>query len=264
MPEWLLKSDEYIPAKSKDTFINKSILSLLRLLSRFCFKSKNTKGLFKINAVFKVISALLIVTLLSLSRSMMFIASIIILLLFVLSTLEAYEIKSILSVSVTAVLFSLIVLIPSMLMGNVSNSIKIVFKVFASVTVVNLLSYTTEWNDITGALKIFFIPDIFILVLDITLKYIMVLGNFSLDMLYALKLRSVGKSIGKHYSVFGIMGTMFIKSKEMADEMYGAMECRGFTGEYTIFKKFQFHFIDFLFILINVALVIIYFYFGRL
>ena len=30
----------------------------------------------------------------------------------------------------------------------------------------------------------------------------------------------------------GIAGTLFLKSKEMAEEMYAAMECRGFTGEY--------------------------------
>jgi cobalt/nickel transport system permease protein len=51
-------------------------------------------------------------------------------------------------------------------------------------------------------------------------------------MFYALKLRSVGRNAGKTASISGIAGTLFLKSKEMAEEMYAAMECRGFTGEY--------------------------------
>jgi cobalt/nickel transport system permease protein len=51
-------------------------------------------------------------------------------------------------------------------------------------------------------------------------------------MLHALKLRSVGRNAGKTASLSGVAGTLFLVSKEMAEEMYGAMECRGFTGEY--------------------------------
>ena len=51
-------------------------------------------------------------------------------------------------------------------------------------------------------------------------------------MLYALKLRSVGRNDGKTASLAAVAGTMFLKSKEMAEEMYSAMECRGFTGTY--------------------------------
>jgi len=74
----------------------------------------------------------------------------------------------------------------------------------------------------------------FILVLDITLKYITLLGDFALSMLYALRLRSVGKNDGKTASLSAVAGTMFLKSKEMAEEMYAAMECRGFTGTYRV------------------------------
>jgi cobalt/nickel transport system permease protein len=34
IPEWLLKNEEYTPIKDKDTFINKSILSLFSLIAR--------------------------------------------------------------------------------------------------------------------------------------------------------------------------------------------------------------------------------------
>jgi cobalt/nickel transport system permease protein len=140
----------------------------------------------------------------------------------------------------------------------------IVFKVLETVTLVSITSCTTRWNDITSALKIFFIPDIFIMVMDMTMKYIIIFGEFSINMLYSLRLRSVGKNNKKHTSLSGIIGTMFLKSKEMAEEMYGAMECRGFIGEYKINKKFRFRFNDALCIFITVLFIFGYFYFDRL
>ena len=49
------------------------------------------------------------------------------------------------------------------------------------------------------------------------------LGEFTLEMLYALKLRSVGKNRNKYGSLGGIAGTLFVKSREMSEEMSGAM-----------------------------------------
>ena len=37
----------------------------------------------------------------------------------------------------------------------------------------------------------------------------------------------------KGRALSGVLGVTFLKSREMADEMYGAMACRGFEGEYT-------------------------------
>ena len=76
--------------------------------------------------------------------------------------------------------FTFIILFPAVFWGNSYSSIMITSKVFATVTAVNMLSHSTRWNSITGALKRFFVPDIFILVLDITIKYIVMLGNFHL------------------------------------------------------------------------------------
>ena len=58
MPEWLLQKDTYLPLKDKDTFINKSILSLLRALSKLNQQSQKRADVFKINSIIKVISTL--------------------------------------------------------------------------------------------------------------------------------------------------------------------------------------------------------------
>ncbi len=264
IPEWLIKDENYVPQADKDTFINKSILSLLSVLARIRKQSGDHQDKFQVNAAFKVFFTLMLVTLVSISTNFIFVIVINVYLLVILSVMPAQEIVKILRTSFLVAVFTFVILLPAVFWGNGYSSIMIVSKVFATVTAVNILSYSSKWNSITSVLKRFFLPDTFILVLDITLKYIVMLGEFSLDMLFSLKLRSVGNNKSKYTSLSGIAGTMFIKSKEMADDMYAAMECRGFTGEYRINNQLKLKFADFIYITINAGIIFIFVYYGRI
>jgi cobalt/nickel transport system permease protein len=263
MPEWLLKDENYIPQADKDTFVNKSILSLLSILSRFKTQSGYRVETFRVSAVLKVAFTIFLIVLLSLSRSFTFIIIVNVYLLLILSMMRTGEILKILRMSFIVAFFTFIILIPAAFWGNYYSMIMITPKVFATVMAVNILSHSTQWHSITSALKTFFVPDIFILVLDITIKYIMLLGEFSLNMLYSLKLRSVGKNRNKYASISGVAGTMFIKSKEMAEDMYTAMECRGYTGEYRVYTKTKFTYADFIYMMINIVIIFAFFYLGK-
>lgn len=263
MPDWLFNDEIYTPPKDKDTFVNKSILSLLRMLSRIKVQSVSKPSKYSVNAVLKVAFTFMLVIFLSISRSFTFVIVINVYLLVVLCLMDAKDIVKILKVSFGMAFFTFVIMLPAAFWGNNYSSIMITAKVFATITAMNILSHSTKWNSITSALRRFFVPDIFILVLDITLKYISMLGDFALNMLYALKLRSVGKNKSKYASVSGIAGTLFIKSKEMAEDMYDAMECRGFTGEYHVYSNFRFTIADFLYIMINFGIVQIFIYFGK-
>ena len=263
MPEWLIRDEKYTPDSDKDTFINKSILAMLNIISKIRSQSVYKRERFKVNVYFKVVFVLMLVILLSLSRSFTFVIIINIYLLLILSMMQAKEIIIILRLSSIMALFTFIILLPSAFWGSGYSIVMITTKVFATITAVNILSHSTRWSSITSALKRFLVPDIFILVLDITIKYIDMLAEFSLNMLYALKLRSVGRNKRKYTSLSGIAGTLFIKSKEMSEDMYSAMECRGFTGEYLIYKRFKFTFADLLFSLINIGILFIFVYLGR-
>jgi len=195
------------------------------------------EGGIRFNAALKVASTLLLVVLLSLSHSFFFILFAGALILVILSFQRAELIVRVLKVSLPAAAFSFVILLPSLSWGNSTGVVMITAKVALSVTIVRLLSATTEWGSLTRALKIFFVPDLFILVLDITVRYIALLGDFSLAMLYALKLRSVGRNRGKAASLSGIGGTLFLKSRGMAEEMHAAMTCRCFTGNYRVGRE---------------------------
>ena len=260
MPEWLFKEENYIPQTDKDTFINNSVLSLLKIISKIKTQNGDKADKFHVNAVFKVAFTLMLAILLSISRNFNFVIIINVYLLAVVSLMQAEQIIKILKSSFVMAFITFIILLPAAFWGNIYSCIMITSKVFATIMALNVLSHSTKWNAVTSALKRFFVPDIFILVLDITIKYILMLGDFTLNMLYALKLRSVGKNKSKYTSLSGVAGTMFIKSKEMAEDTYSAMECRGFTGEYQINTNFKFTFADIIYIIINVGIIFIFAY----
>ena len=202
MPDWLFKDEEYTPPSDKDVFINKSILSILSVLSRIRTQSGYKTDTFRVHAAFKVAFTFLLVVLLSLSTNFTFIFIIDVYLLVILSFMDGKEILKVLGTSLLMAMFTFIILIPALLWGNTYTTIMMTSKVFSTVMAVNIVSHSTRWNAITGAFKRFFVPDVFILVLDITIKYIVMLGDFSLNMLYALKLRSVGRNKSKYYIRF--------------------------------------------------------------
>jgi cobalt/nickel transport system permease protein len=78
-------------------------------------------------------------------------------------------------------------------------------------------------------------------------------------MLYALKLRSVGRNHDKTASLSGVAGTVFLKSKEAAEEMYAAMECRGFSGTYRTATRQRPAIMDYVFMFANVFVLASFF-----
>lgn len=252
IPDWLLKNEEYVPKKDNHKFLDKSIVSILHVISRIRRKGiYSNKLIYRLNPTMKVIFTFLNIILISVSQNFKFVVLMDIYLLFSVSTLDSKEKQNILLISSFIPIFTLIMLIPSLLSGNIRNSIMIFIKVIGTILSVNLLSYTTKWEHVTRTLKLFFIPDLFIWVMEITIKYIVILGEYSISMLYALKLRSIGKNNKKYMSLSKIMGNLFLKSKEMGEEMFSAMECRGFTGEYFSKAKFTIAKKDIVYLVVN-------------
>ena len=85
-----------------------------------------------------------------------------------------------------------------------------------------------------------------------------------MDILRAVSLRSVGKNPDKAKSFSGVLGITFLKSSEMAEEMYAAMCCRGFVGEYKTQKTSTFRKQDILSLLLMIGVTGIFIYFEGL
>ena len=122
----------------------------------------------------------------------------------------------------------------------------------------------TAWHDIIASLRYLRVPSIFILILHISLKYIYLLGETALALLYAFRLRAVGRTQGKGMTMGGIMGTLFIRSRMEAQALYQAMVCRAFDGTYySGHRSWSLTWMDGLKAIIMVFLIYVFYMGGR-
>lgn len=258
IPAWLCERDTYVPPKDNDRFIGGTILSLAAVISRMLGSRHDPAERSRVLPELKIVSLLLVVVLIALSHGFVFLSAVGAVLLVFVACLGPETILRILKGTAGAVILSVFLLLPSLFFFSAPAFWLIVSKVSVSVTAVSLLSATTRRDEITRALKVSFVPDIFILVLDITIRYIVLLGEFSLEMFHALSLRSVGRNRDKHSSLAGIAGSVFLSSRSMADDMYAAMSCRCFTGEYRLRRGLRFGVWDAAFLALDVCAIMLF------
>ena len=261
IPKWMNEEEKYIPEKDYEGFITKSLLSVISVLSKF--KANGTTELSKSpapSAPVKLFMALLMIVLASCSRNMFFTYCLLAVLLVHICTLSNDRILRVFAPALGAAFFSAVILIPAVFMGSPHTMLTVSLKVFLSVGLLSLMAATTPWNKITEGLRFYRVPDLMIFTFDITLKYIVILGDICLAMLNALKLRSVGKNKTKKAALSGIMGITFLRSQSMAEEMCGAMACRGFEGEYRKGDRKLLKKTDIIFVCFSLAVVGLFVY----
>lgn len=255
IPSWLIEDENYKPKKDSSSFLNGSEKALMTILSKFKRNNINKKAK-ESNISLRLFGVLVLLILVSVSRNFSFVLFMITLVVVRLAMMQGEGIKQWLKGIFPALIFSAIILLPSLFIGSPKTFLTILGKIFVSVSMVLILNINAGFNEITRALKSYHVPDIFIFTLDIAIKYIYILGEVCANMLTALRVRSIGKNTKKHSSAGGILSLVFIKSREYADITSKAMECRGFSGEYVVSKKkFKLTKYDFISIFVFVIIV---------
>ncbi|SDB06533.1 energy-coupling factor transporter transmembrane component T [Eubacterium oxidoreducens] len=235
IPDWMQQEESYAPVKDHDNFITKSMLNILTLLERF--RENGSVYCNGINAFVKLLYTIYAIVLVSCSKNMFFTYILLGSFLIRICFLKGNQLSRVMSTAVMAGIVSALVMLPSVFLGNPTTMVTIALKVFFSVGMLVLMSVTTRWNRITAALRLLGIPNLFIFTFDLTLKYIALIGEMSRQLLIALKVRSVGRNHKKADAMAGVLGVMFLKSKETSEEVFLAMQCRGFSGWYPPMKK---------------------------
>lgn len=122
-----------------------------------------------------------------------------------------------------------------------TSALFLLLRVSTSVSLTLLLILTTPWNMVLGALTVLKVPDVFILVLGMTYRYIYLLLHIANDMFLSRKSRVVGRmdSAEERRMFAAIGGTLLSKSLSMSSEVYLAMQSRGFRGTIVTLKPFK-------------------------
>ena len=108
----------------------------------------------------------------------------------------------------------------------------LLLRVGASVSLALLLVLTTPWAALLRALTVLRVPDVVVLVLGMTYRYIYVLLRLTNDMFLSRQSRVLGRlSTRQERSIeAAIAGTLLARSLHMSGEVYLAMQSRGFRG----------------------------------
>lgn len=231
LPDWLAISQDYAPARDSDAFIDRSIKSFLGMLS-ILRRRTGSRLLYGQHLRLRLCALLILIILISLSRNVGYLALVASFSLVILSLLPGRAIARVLASALGAGCVSLLILLPSLFWGNSFGIVLISLKILITVSLLKMLTETSDWTALSGALAGLHVSGLLILVLEMTLRYLTLLGEFSLNMLIALRLRSVGHNTHKSAALSGIAGTLFLKSRQMGSESLAAMECRCFTGDY--------------------------------
>jgi cobalt/nickel transport system permease protein len=108
-------------------------------------------------------------------------------------------------------------------------------------TLALVLVFTTPWMHILKALRLFRVPVVFVVILGMTCRYILLLLENAHEMFESRKSRTVGPTTRGEQRRIAIASTGALLSRtfQLSNEVYLAMQSRGFRGEVYILDDFR-------------------------
>jgi cobalt/nickel transport system permease protein len=132
--------------------------------------------------------------------------------------------------------------------NGLAGAVLFVSRVGVSVSLAVLMVLTTPWADVLKSLRALRTPQVFVLVLSMTYRYIFLFLHTANGILLARKSRAVGRTSGGEQRrwITGTMGNLMSRAFKMSNDVYGAMLARGFTGEVRVYSTYRMRAADWL------------------
>jgi cobalt/nickel transport system permease protein len=130
-------------------------------------------------------------------------------------------------------------------------------RVSVSVTLAVVLVVTTRWADLLKAMRVYRVPEVFIVIISMTYRYIFLLLRIVENLFLARASRTVGVTTGSERRrwVGATAGNLLSKSFKTSSDVYQAMVARGFTGNVRTIQRFVMRDEDWLFLTTAIVLL---------
>lgn len=114
-------------------------------------------------------------------------------------------------------------------------------RVLTSSTLATTLILTTPWADVLKALRILRVPTLFVVILGMTYRYIFLILQTARDMFESRQSRAIGRLDGAEQRrvATASVGVLLSKSFQLSNDVYLAMQSRGFRGEMYTLDEFR-------------------------
>lgn len=134
----------------------------------------------------------------------------------------------------------------------------ILAKSFLSITYLILLVATTRFQELMKAFESLRCPRLMTTILSFMYRYIFVIEDELMAMKLAKESRSFGGPALFHARTYSnMLGLLFIRSYERAEEVYLAMRARGFDGNIRTLDDFKLKVSDGVFLLVTASLLVV-------
>jgi len=117
---------------------------------------------------------------------------------------------------------------------GVISFFSIMFKTYLCVMVILILVSVTRFSELTKEMRRLRLPQFFIIMFELTYRYIGVLLNEAYSMSIAYSLRSPNRKGIEMRDMGSFAGQLLIHSFDRAERVYNAMKCRGYTSGYAL------------------------------
>jgi len=134
-----------------------------------------------------------------------------------------------------------------------------VCRVAASVSLVVLVTLSTRWDHLLKALRVIRVPQVFVLTLSMTYRYIQLLARMVQDMYWGKKSRTLQRAAlrAEQGWIASRITSLFRRSLQLSYQVHAAMRARGFEGEARALQDFQLRPRDYVGIGLSVLLAVL-------
>ncbi|MGI8469880.1 MAG: cobalt ECF transporter T component CbiQ [Pyrinomonadaceae bacterium] len=148
---------------------------------------------------------------------------------------------------------------------GINSAFYLIMRVETTVTLSLLLVLCTLWTHVLKALRVLRVPVVFVVILGMTYRYIFLMREKARNMCEARQSRLVGALEEKESRRIAAasIGVLLTKSIHLNNEVFMAMQSRGFRGEVYTLDDFQMQRRDWFALLGFLLLALLAFWFGR-
>jgi cobalt ECF transporter T component CbiQ len=131
-------------------------------------------------------------------------------------------------------------------------------RVGVCVSLAVLLVLSTPWADVIKSLQAIGVPQVFVLLLSMTYRYIFLFLHTANGMFEARKSRTVGRTRGNEHRrwISGSLGNLMSRSFKMSNDVYAAMMARGFTGRIHTYRAYRMTPTDWMALVLTIAIAV--------
>jgi len=135
----------------------------------------------------------------------------------------------------------------------------------ATASLAALLALTTPWPHLLKALRSFRAPELAVVLLNMTYRFVFTLIRLSIHLFESRRVRRVGRLSGVQQRKMAVSGAaaLFSRSIRLSGETYDAMRARGFQGVTRVLVDFQMRRTDWLALVLFWTLAAAVFILGR-